>query len=136
VAQGKLVSHQNRVENWKEEREILDTDEAWCKFTSVLEGLVEQNVPLRPRRIPNKPEWMTREVTRAIRKKRRLWKRAKCGQEEVAKYREAEKDATEKIRNSKRNFEKKLAKENHRNSRPFYTYVKGKTKSRAQLWDR
>ncbi len=58
--------------DWKEEWEILDADEAWGKFTSVLEGLVEQNVPLRPRRIPNKPVWMTREVTRAIRKKRRL----------------------------------------------------------------
>ncbi len=50
----------------------MGADEAWGKFTSVLEGLVEQNVPMKLRRIPNKPVWMTREVTRAIRKKKRL----------------------------------------------------------------
>jgi hypothetical protein len=119
--------------DWKEELGILDADEAWVKFTSVLEGLVEQNVPMKPRRIPHKPVWMTWEVTRAIRKKRRLWKRAKCGQEEMAKYRKAEKDATKMIRNAKRNFEKKLERENHGNSRPFYAYVKGKTKSRSTV---
>jgi hypothetical protein len=66
---------------------------------------------MRPRRVPNKPVWITREVTKAIRKKRRLWKKARCGQEEMAKYREAEKQAAKKIRNAKRNFEKKLARE-------------------------
>ncbi len=56
--------------------DILGADEAWEKFTSVIESLVEQNATLRLRRIPKKPVWMTSEVTRAIRKKRRLWKRA------------------------------------------------------------
>ncbi len=94
----------------------------------MLESFVELNVPLKPRRVIKKPVWMTREVTRAIR--RGLWKRAKCVQE-MAKYMEAEKDATKKIRNAKRNFEKKQARENHGNSRPVYAYSKGKTKSRS-----
>jgi len=44
-------------------------------------------------------------------RKRKLWKRARCGPEELRKYREAEKKAENAVRNAKRNFEKKLAKE-------------------------
>ena len=36
------------------------------------------------------------------------------------------------IRNAKRNLEKKLASEKN-NKRPFYAYVKGKTKSRQTV---
>jgi hypothetical protein len=35
------------------------------------------------------------------------------------------------IRAAKRNFEKRLANEKSGNSRPFYAYVKKKTKSRS-----
>jgi hypothetical protein len=76
--------------DWKEEldpKHILGADDACEKFNSVIESLVEQNATLRPRRIPKKPVWMTSEVTRAIRKKRRLWKRAECGQEEMVNTR-------------------------------------------------
>jgi hypothetical protein len=41
------------------------------------------------------------------------------GREEMATYREAEKDEIRKIWNDTRNFEKKLAGERHNNSRPF-----------------
>jgi hypothetical protein len=116
--------------DWKEKLDILGADEAWEKFTTVIESLVEQNATLRLRRIPKKPVWMTSEVTRAIRKKRRLWKRAECGQEEMVKYKEAKKEAKNKIRIAKRKFKKKLVKENRRNCRPLYAYVKGKTESR------
>jgi hypothetical protein len=51
----------------------------------------------------------------------------------MAKYREAERQATRKIRNAKRNFEERLANEKTGNSRPFYAYLKGKTKSRTNI---
>jgi hypothetical protein len=40
---------------------------------------------------PNKHK-DARKETRAVRKKRRFWKRAKNGMEEMAKYKEAEKE--------------------------------------------
>jgi hypothetical protein len=88
---------------------------------------------LRPRQTNNKPVWMTREVLRAVRRKRRLWKKARCGGEDLARYRAAEKDKARRIRNAKRTFEKKLAKEKNNNSRPFYSYLKGRTKNRATV---
>jgi hypothetical protein len=66
-------------------------------------------------------------------RKRKLWKRARCGPEELRKYREAEKKAENAVRNAKRNFEKKLAKEKSKNSKPFYAYLKGKTKGRTAV---
>ncbi len=76
---------------------------------------------------------MNRDVLRAVRRKRRPRKKARCCPDETAKYRDAERDAARRIRNAKRNFEKILAKEKHGNSRPFFSYIKGKTKSKVTI---
>ena len=55
----------------------------------------------------NKPIWMNREITRAMDRKRRLWRRKAPAEE----YREAEKKVRNLIRNAKRNFEKKTGKQ-------------------------
>ncbi len=86
---------------WPEILGRCTTSEAWEKFRDTITELVNVHVPTRPRRSPNKPVWINREVVRAVRKKRRLWKRARCGLEEMAKYREAEREATRKIGNAK-----------------------------------
>jgi hypothetical protein len=46
-------------------------------------------------------------------------------------YRAAEKEVKNRIRNAKRNFEKKLAAGGQK--RPFYAYVKKKTQSRPTV---
>jgi len=47
-------------------------------------------------------------------------------------YKEAEKKVRNLIRNTKRNFEKKLAS-SHGNSKPFYSYLKNKTETRSGI---
>jgi hypothetical protein len=106
---------------------------AWGLFKKMIADLVKKHVPTKPRRAPNKPVWLKGEVTKALRRQRRLWKRAMCGPEEMQRYKEAEKQATKAVRNAKRNFEKRLAKEKRKNSKPFYAYLKGKTKSRTAV---
>jgi hypothetical protein len=107
--------------------------EAWGVFRDTVAGLVEEHVPVRPRRAPHKPVWLTREVTRALRRKKKLWKRARCGPEELQTYKEAEKHAANAVRNAKRRFEKRLAKEKNKNSKTFYASLKGKTKGRTAV---
>jgi hypothetical protein len=51
----------------------------------------------------------------------------------MSRYKEAERQAANTVRNAKRNFEKRLAKEKSKNSKPFYAYLKGKTKSRTAV---
>jgi hypothetical protein len=44
-----------------------------------------------------------------------------------------ERDAERKIQNAKQNFERKLTKEEHRNSRPFFSDIKCKTKGLVMI---
>jgi len=106
----------------------MDTETAWQKIKSTLQSLTSDFVPVKQQRPPNKPIWMNREIARAMDKKRRLWRRRAPAEE----YQAAEKKVRNLIRNAKRNFEKKLAKSNG-NSKPFYSYLKNKTKSRAGI---
>jgi hypothetical protein len=106
----------------------MDTEAAWMEIKTTINKLTEKHVPLKRPRPMNKPIWMNREISRAMDKKRRLWRRKAPAEE----YREAEKKVRNLIRNAKRNFEKKLAS-NHGNSKPFYSYLKNKTESRSNI---
>jgi hypothetical protein len=85
------------------------------------------HVPLKPRGARGRPPWMTREILRETRRKRRLWNTAKHG-ENVDAYKQTEKKVRNLIRNAKRKLERKLAAENGGNSKPFYAYLKSKLK--------
>jgi hypothetical protein len=55
-----------------------------------MENLIERPVPERRKRNSNRPAWMTQEILRAIRKKKRIWRTVRGGQI-TDEYREAEK---------------------------------------------
>ena len=61
---------------WPRTDDDLSAQEAWRKLRDTLDTLGEENVPkcsFRPRRT----EWMSGEILREVRRKRRLWKTAK-----------------------------------------------------------
>ena len=108
------------------------TDEAWLLVKKEVERLVDKFVPLRRLRNQNRPKWMSQEILREIRRKKRMWKRDKF-KEDKTEYIQQEKTTKNLIRNAKRRFEKKLADGDGRNKRPFYAYIKQKTKSRPSV---
>ena len=65
----------------------MDTEAAWMEIKTTINKLTEKHVPLKRPRPMNKPIWMNREITRAMDRKRRLWRRKAPAEE----YREAEK---------------------------------------------
>ena len=113
---------------WRNEVMSAGGDTAWKMMKAKVEDLIRRFVPERRRRNQNRPVWMTQEIMRAIRKKKRLWKRDKHKVDN-----EQEKKTRNLIRNGKRRFEKKLANSNGGNNRPFFSYVKQKTKSRPSV---
>ena len=117
---------------WRREVMLEDGDMAWRMMKARVEDLIRRFVPERRRRNQNRPVWMTQEILRAIRKKKRLWKRDKH-KADKAEYNEHEKKTRNLIRNGKRRFEKRLATGNGGNNRPFFSYVKQKTKSRPSV---
>jgi predicted metal-dependent hydrolase len=98
-------------------------EEGWRILKEKIEKATEECVPVRRKRNVNTPPWMTQEIIRAIRKKKRLWARDKL-RENKDEYKQQEKITRNLIRNAKRRFEKKLADGGGRNKRPFYAYVK------------
>jgi hypothetical protein len=58
------------------EGEGLIADKPWAVFRDKITSIVNEHIPIRLRRTPNKSVWMTREAIRAIRRKRRLWTKA------------------------------------------------------------
>ena len=67
-----------------------------------------------------------------IRNKQRLWKAYKRtgNVEDYAKYKDALKETTNEIRESKRNFERKLAANIKQDSKSFFAYIRSKQKVR------
>jgi Reverse transcriptase (RNA-dependent DNA polymerase) len=79
-----------------------------------------------------KSDWMTTEILQLIRRKRRLWKHARYGQN-VQEYEEVAKSVAKKVRNAKRQMEQRLARDKTNNKKPFYNYVRKKTRSRDNV---
>jgi hypothetical protein len=145
VAAGPRGGANIKVKNWNKadwegiRRGIRDTvwptmadnttaETAWQQLRGTLDQLVSQYVPEREFK-ERKSDWMTAEILQLVRKKRRMWKRARNGQA-VAEYEEVEKLVSKKIRAAKRNMEKRLAGDKTGNKKPFYNYVRKKTGSR------
>jgi hypothetical protein len=81
----------------------------WRFFRKKLSETVEKNVPRCGERTKLKNSWITREILRLIRRKRRKWKEVKnsASAEEMKQYKQLEKETMQKIRNAKRKMEDK-----------------------------
>ena len=109
----------------------MTTGEAWQQLRQVIDRLVDEHVPENEFKL-RKIDWMTTDVLRELRKKRRLWKKTKNGGRKE-EYEAAAQKVKNLIRSAKRNMEKKLASQKSSNKKPFYNYVKKKTRTRAGI---
>ncbi len=109
--------------------ENFTVEEEWGKSREKVESLVATFELKRRRRNHNRPKWMTREILRAIRRKKRMWKTVR-GNNIQNEYQELEKSVKNMIQ---RKFVKKLAAGGDGNKRTFFVYVKEKTKSRTSV---
>ena len=124
--------------DWDVELEGLSGVEAWDTFNEIIRRETEKCVPLMRRRQGSRPLWMTKNVMRIIRKKRRLWKgyAGKWGKhdyESFQAFKKVQQEVKKEVRNAKRNYERKLAKNRKKNSKSFYSYLKKKTSNRVSV---
>ena len=117
---------------WEDLFRTRSANEQWEVFRDHLQAAVNKYVPVKQAGPPGRPPWMSREISAAIRSKRRLWRETQS-RGRTEEYRRADKEVKKLIRKSKREYEKKLAKGGPTNRRPFYAYVKRKTKSRQTV---
>ena len=110
----------------------LTVEEAWALHKNTVSELVSSFVPLRNYKPVDRPPWMTSELLREIRRKRHLWKKYKTSptQANHQNYKEVEKLLYRKIRKAKKTAEQRIAADKI-NTKPFFSYLRGKTKSRT-----
>ena len=63
---------------WPRAADEKSAEDTWQQLRRVIDGLVAENVPLCEFK-PRKTDWMTGDILREVRRKRRLWKKARNG---------------------------------------------------------
>ena len=119
--------------DWNLSMSNMDTDQAWQFFTKKIEEGTKQFIPTVPRRSKNNPCWITPKVKKLSRKKQKMWKKYMNNRCEATfnDYKKIEKDLKRTVRNSKRKYEKKIAKST--NKKKFNSYVKSKVSNRVPI---
>ena len=120
------LKREARLKNWTRTIRGLTAREAWGRVKHDLVDMVSTFVPKKLRRNPNRPPWMNQQILREIRRRKRLWRTHK----DSARYEDQSRMVKQMIRNAKRKLERRLA-EGGGNNRPFYSYVRNRTKNRA-----
>ena len=126
--------------DWPTELNDVSGLHGWELVKERIDKATEACVPKKLRRVSNKPLWMTKNVLRLIRKKRRLWKCYSSSRytendyHDYLAYKKVQDQVKKAVKNAKRNFEKKLAKDARKNNtKPFYSYMKKRTSNQVTV---
>ena len=103
----------------------------WELFKGKVTRSVQKHVPTKIVKSNGRSAWMRGEIMVALHRKKKLWLRARRGGvREQEEYKTQERAVKSMIRRAKRTFEKKLAEGGNKNKKPFYAYVKKRTRTR------
>ena len=121
--------------NWRQRLASNSVDKLWDIFKNILDLAMEKYVPRSTVRAPDAPRWLTRDIVRLVRRKKRAWKLTQTHgtQENFNKYKKLEKEVTVRVRSAKRGMEKKLAYSGENNTKTFANYIKSKTKAHTGI---
>ena len=112
---------------------VVETN--WNAFKHRMLEAEEMFVPMKKRRASHQPPWMTRDLLRQVRKKRRLWKnyRNYSNPDNYEKYKKIENEVKNGIKKAKRNYEKKIAANSKKNPKMFYGYISSKKSNKVSV---
>jgi hypothetical protein len=102
--------------------------ESMYTFYEEINRVVEDCVLKRRRRQGSKPVWMSKEMMRMIRKKRRMWKAFQETKQyqKWQEFKKVQKEVQQAVKRAKRRVERKLAKGAKRCPKAFWSYIKQK----------
>ena len=95
--------------NCKEIIQEKNAEEAWEVLKTTIEVGIKKFIPKKQRRIKNKPQWMTKNVVKLCRRKRRAYKLYQNTRlpDHLAQFKTTEKECKKAVCSAKRKFEKK-----------------------------
>ena len=63
-----------KQKDWEQVLNKTDVEQAWNVFKNNIKDAVQNYVPLSTARSPTEPKWLTREIVKLTRKKKRYWR--------------------------------------------------------------
>ena len=114
--------------DWTNCLSLLGPAEAWSFFRDVVTNTTKLCIPLKKAVVKNRPNWISREVLRAVRKKRKCWRRYRESKDtsDFTVYKNQELVVKKLVDDAKARFEKQLAREVKVNPKSFPAYVRSK----------
>lgn len=107
-----------------------DFDAAWELWNDLVFTTVNAFVPKVPTRNPNHPPWIKRDLAKAIRKKKTLWRKVRNCNNPVLleKFRKNRQSIKIWIRSARKKYLADIANEVHNDSKRFWSYFSFKNK--------
>ena len=119
-------------QNWRDV--IVDeVNSSWDNFKEIYDRTVQECIPtFHPKKRSN-PAWMNRELLQLVQQKRKLWKKYNTARsaENWNEFKKASQSLKKRIRRTKLNFEKMIARNSKENPKAFYAYLGGKKSNRT-----
>ena len=112
-----------------------DVNLDWMVFKEIFFECCNKFIPKKSVRESIRPAWLKQDTLRLVRQKRAAWKRYRLSQnqEDFASFKELEKRVKKAVKNSKHNYERKIAKNAKSNPKQFYAYLNTKKQNRVHL---
>ena len=114
-----MMQRQLVATNWRREFRGKEADRIWGLFKGKVTDAVQKHVPTKRIRNNGRLAWMRGEIMAALKKKKKLWLRARQGCScEQKEYKVQERVVKNMAKQAKRPFEKKLAEGGNKNKNP------------------
>ena len=127
------------VINWEDEFRDKGGQECLDIFYDVVQRETVRCIPKKLRRKSSRPMWMSKNIMRLLRKKRRLWRNYTRDEyyrqdyECFQAYKQVQSDVKKAVKQAKKKLERSLAKAAKKNPKQFYSYLKKKTSNRVSV---
>ena len=107
-----------------------DLNEAWSQWCSFVFSAINTHIAKVPRRSSNKPPWISKDLAKAIKKKKTLWRRVKNSTSEqlIEKFRKQRQSIKNWIRRERKAYLHDIACEAFTNPKRFWSYYSFKNK--------
>lgn len=120
--------------NW-DEMDDLDVEKSWCWFKSKIKEAIELFIPRfkTTRKVKNAPPWWNRTLEQQVKAKYRAWRTYKATGQGLQNYKRVRNETVNLIRNTRRQFETKLAKTAKKNPKAIAKYIRSQSKIKDRV---
>src|SRR6478609_10784429 len=113
-----------------------DISSMWSLFKCRLLSVRDKHVKTKKlKNQKSRPMWMTQRIDKLIRKRNKSWTKFSNSPSYLLKnkYNQLKREVSKEIKSAKVTFEERLADEIKTEPKAFYSYVRGKSKSKVKV---